>query len=140
MTLFARRATLPEPTGYSVIDEQMVIRGEINTQGTIRVDGRLEGRLHRADTIIVGSTGVIVGDVEAREVVVGGSIQGNIVAEGRVEVQASASVRGDVRTAAMLLHEGATVLGHLTVDQTPNAIEPPRLEIARKRTAPAHPG
>jgi cytoskeletal protein CcmA (bactofilin family) len=140
MTLFARRATLPEPTGYSVIDEQMVIRGEINTQGTIRVDGRLEGRLHRADTIIVGSTGVIVGDVEAREVVVGGSIQGNIVADARVEVQASASVRGDVRTAAMLLHEGATVLGHLTVDQNPEAIETPRLELARKRAAPALPG
>ncbi len=140
MALFSRRSALPEPTAYSVIDEQMVIRGEINTQGTVRVDGRLEGRQHRADTIIVGATGVIVGDVEAREVVIGGSIQGNIVAELRVDVQASATLHGDVRTSAMLLHEGGRVRGHLSVDHDTTAVAPPRLEIARVRSAPALPG
>src|SRR5438067_109076 len=44
MTLFARRQGLPDAAGYSVIDQQLVVRGEINTQGTIRVDGRLEAR------------------------------------------------------------------------------------------------
>jgi len=115
MSLFARRAPLPEPTGYSVIDEQLVIRGEITTEGTIRVDGRLEGRLHRADTLIVGANGVVTGDIEAREVNVAGTIEGNIVADARVEIQSSASVRGDIRSATLLLHEGSTLNGHVVI-------------------------
>jgi cytoskeletal protein CcmA (bactofilin family) len=144
MTLFARRAIVPEPIGYSVIDEAMVIRGEIDSPGAIRVDGRLEGRTHRADTIIVGATGVIVGDVTAREVVIGGAIEGNVAAEGRVEVQTTASIRGDVRAGAMLLHEGGVIHGHLAVGQretvSAEADEVPRLELTRARAVAALPG
>jgi cytoskeletal protein CcmA (bactofilin family) len=130
MSLFARRANLPEATGYSVVDEQLVIRGELTTEGTIRVDGRIEGRMHRAETLIVGASGVVIGDIEAREVVVAGTIQGNIVADTRVEIQSTASVRGDIRSASMMLHEGGTVNGHVTVDQQQSAVEAPRLELA----------
>jgi cytoskeletal protein CcmA (bactofilin family) len=133
MTLFARRAGLPDATSYSVIDEQLVIRGEITTQGTIRVDGRIEGRLHRADTLIVGTTGVVIGDVEAREVIVGGSIEGCVVADGRVEIQATASVRGDVRSASMMLHEGGRINGHVMVDRHEPPTENRRLELANDR-------
>jgi cytoskeletal protein CcmA (bactofilin family) len=144
MTLFARRAATPVAAGYSVIDEAMVIRGEISTRGTIRIDGRLEGRMHRADTIIVGATGAVIGDIEARELVVGGAIEGNVIALGRVEIQSSASIRGDVQASTMLLHEGGVVHGHLAVGQHEGLIEQstdaPRLEIARVRSAPALPG
>jgi len=131
--MFARRTTVPAPSGYSVIDEAMAIRGEIDSRGTVRVDGRVEGRTHHADTIIIGATGTIVGDIAAREVIVAGAIQGNVVAEGRVEVQASAKVHGDVRANGMFLHEGGVVHGHVTVgedgDGTAVATDVPRLEL-----------
>ena len=130
MTLFARRAPLPEPTGYSVVDEQLVIRGEITTEGTVRVDGRIEGRLHRADTLIVGANGVVIGDIEAREVVVAGTIEGSLVADARVEIQASASVRGDIRAATMMLHEGGTVNGHVVVSRHETPVAGRHLELA----------
>ena len=94
MTLFGRRGTVPEATGYSIIDEHTAVRGDLNTQGTIRIDGRVEGQAHRADTIIVGANGVVIGDVEAREIVVAGSIDGNVTADERIELQSAASVRG----------------------------------------------
>ncbi|HVX40862.1 MAG TPA: polymer-forming cytoskeletal protein [Gemmatimonadaceae bacterium] len=141
MTLFARRTDLPPATAYSVVDEHTVIHGEIATEGTIRIDGRLDGRMHRADTLIVGRTGTIVGDIEAREVVVAGAVQGNILADGRVEVQPTGSIRGDVRAPVMRLEEGGTVQGHVVVVAAaePALAEIPRLELARNRT-PALPG
>jgi cytoskeletal protein CcmA (bactofilin family) len=113
--MFARRPARPAQNGYSVIDNQLSISGDIHTEGTIRIDGRIEGTLHRADTLIVGSGGTVVGNIEAREVVIGGTIYGSLSVNGRVEVQASATIQGDIHAAAVMLEEGGTVRGHLVI-------------------------
>ena len=115
MKLFARRSARPAAEGYSVIDDQLSISGDIHTEGTIRVDGRIEGTMHRADTLIIGAAGAVVGNIEAREVVIGGELSGDLMVSGRVEVQKSATVRGDIRAAAVMLEEGGTVHGHVSI-------------------------
>lgn len=115
MKLFARRPTHAAASGYSVIDHALTISGDICTTGTIRVDGRVEGALHRADTLIIGAGGVVVGNVEAREVVAGGEICGNLTITERVEIQPTATIRGDIRAAAVHLLEGGSVHGHIAI-------------------------
>ena len=115
MKLFARRSARPAATGYSVIDNQLSISGDLDTEGTVRVDGRVQGTLHRADTLIIAAGGEVIGDVEAREVVIGGSLCGTLTVSGRVEVQTTATVEGDIRAAAILLQEGGTVRGHVSI-------------------------
>ena len=137
MRLLGRRSAVPAAAGYSVIDHRMTITGEIHTDGAIRVDGRVEGSLHHADMLIVGAEGAVVGDVEAREIVIGGAVHGNLTATGRVEVQKSATVRGDIRAAAVLLQEGATVHGHVSINPvgTDTAFVPERRIL---QLTPAH--
>ena len=86
------------------------------TQGTIRVDGRVEGYLHRVqyDDHRLGRRRR-GGNIEAREVVIGGEVLGNLVVDGRVEVKESGTVRGDIRATAVMLEEGGTVHGHVLV-------------------------
>jgi cytoskeletal protein CcmA (bactofilin family) len=115
MRLFARRPAHGATSGYSVIDQALTISGDIDTSGTIRVDGRVEGALHRADTLIIGAGGVVVGNIEAREVVAGGEVRGNLTITERVEIQATATVCGDIRAAAVQLLEGGTVHGHIAI-------------------------
>lgn len=133
MKLFRRPQAAPVAAGYSIIDKQLAISGELNTAGTVRVDGRVDGTRHRADTLVVGGEAVVVGDVEARDVVVGGEIRGNVIATGRIEIQANASVTGNIRAAAMVLEEGGVVKGHLTIApagaEVPAIPEPRRLEL-----------
>ena len=114
MSLFSRRNRNAE-AGYSVVDEHLTVRGELDTEGTVRVDGRVDGSLHRIGILIVGPAGTVVGDVEAREVVVAGTILGSVRAGKRIEVQSKAKVHGDVAAGAMQLHEGGAVLGHISV-------------------------
>jgi len=128
--------------GYSVIHDRLTIRGELDTDGTVRVEGRVEGPSHRAGTLIVGAGGFVVGDVEAKDVVVAGQIQGNVHASGRIEIEAGASIVGEIRANLMVLREGAAVHGQVSIGATPpSAIVAPggarRLEIANPATPAA---
>src|SRR5437879_2976836 len=113
MSILGGRPEKPASAGFSVVDDRLTIRGNIDTDGTVRVDGRIEGAVHRAGTIIVGVGGVVIGDVEAREVVVAGNIRGNVHARGRIEIESGAAVHGDIRASAMLLREGGAVDGQV---------------------------
>src|SRR3954469_15938942 len=132
--------------GYSVIHDRLTIRGELDTDGTVRVEGRVEGPTHRVGTLIVGAGGFVVGDVEAKDVVVAGQIQGNVHASGRIEIEAGASVVGEVRANLMILREGATIHGQVSIGTTPPAAianasgGARRLEIATPGTSPAATG
>jgi cytoskeletal protein CcmA (bactofilin family) len=117
MPLFTHRgsARAQTITGYSLVDEHMNVHGNLETAGTVRVDGHVEGHFHQATVLIVGATGVVAGDVHASEVVVAGHIDGSVVATGRVEIHATGVVRGDIVTAGMMLQEGGVIEGHVQV-------------------------
>src|ERR1044071_1254772 len=107
--------------GYSVIHDRLVIRGELDTDGTVRVEGRVEGPSHRVGTLIVGAGGFVVGDVQAKDVVVAGQIQGNVHASGRLEIEAGAPALGQIHANLMVLREGATIHGQVSIGATPSA-------------------
>lgn len=119
MSLFSRRnksqVLASVGTGYSVLDAQLTLRGDIDTAGSLRVDGRLEGSVVRAEVVMIGAGATIVGNVQAKEVIVGGAVQGNVVASGRVELQKTATVTGDIESGAIHIQEGGAVHGRLMV-------------------------
>ena len=130
MKLFKRgEAPSARATGdsYSILHASLTIYGDIETDGTVRVDGKLEGSIRRAGMVILGPGAAVLGNVAAREVIIGGTVQGNIEAKERVELQPSATVTGDIDAGAILMHEGGTVRGRLNVRSH-------TVEIARPRS------
>src|SRR5437868_10551492 len=116
MSLFSRRETSPIPsTNFSVLDSHISVNGDLETDGALRIDGRVEGSILRADLIVIGQGASVVGDVTAREVIVGGAVTGNIFAAQRTELQSSGIVAGDIRSAAILVQEGGVVQGRLYI-------------------------
>lgn len=116
MSLFSRRETSPIPTtNFSVFDSHIAIVGDVETDGALRIDGRLEGSIHRADLIVVGEGASVIGDITAREVIVSGAVTGNIFAAQRTELQSTGIVAGDIRSAAILVQEGGVVQGRLYI-------------------------
>ena len=118
MSLLARRSgPTSTPTaagsGYSLLDAQLSVSGDLDTGGSLRIDGKLEGNVRRADTVVLGVGATMSGDVHAREVVIGGTITGNVHATERVELQATAIVTGDILTQTILVQEGGVVNGRV---------------------------
>jgi cytoskeletal protein CcmA (bactofilin family) len=117
MSLLARRsgpaASSSNGSGYSLLDSQLALTGDLDTSGSLRIDGKLDGTVRRADTVVLGVGAVMSGDVHAREVVIGGTITGNVHATERVELQATAIVTGDILTQTILVQEGGVVNGRV---------------------------
>ena len=128
MSLLARRSgPTSTPTaagsGYSLLDAQLVVTGDLDTGGSLRIDGKLDGSVRRADTVVLGVGAAMSGDVHAREVVIGGTITGNVHATERVELQATAIVTGDILTQTILVQEGGVVNGRVLM-RPPEGVEP----------------
>jgi cytoskeletal protein CcmA (bactofilin family) len=99
--------------GYSLLDSQVVITGDLETSGSLRIDGKLDGSVMRADTVVLGVGATMSGDIHAREVVIGGTLTGSVHGSDRVELQATAVVTGDVHTGSVLIQEGGVVNGRV---------------------------
>ena len=111
-------------TGLTVIDQKLTIRGDIETEGAVRVDGRVEGASHRVGSLTIGSQGAVVGNIDATDVVVAGLVQGSIHASGRVEIDRGARVRGDVHARVLLMREGASINGKFLIESGTPEPEP----------------
>ena len=101
---------------FSVVSAECYFQGTLNVQGSLRVDGTLEGAVDNSRHVIVGDGGKIVGDVTAEIVVCGGTIEGNVCAD-MLEVLGKASIHGDIRAKKMIVEEGSRIDGHCSIGE-----------------------
>lgn len=95
---------------FSIVSAECYFQGTLSVQGSLRVDGKLEGSVDNARQVIVGEGGKITGDVTGQTVVCGGDIEGNVCAE-MLEVLGKASIKGDIRAQKMIVEEGGRIEG-----------------------------
>lgn len=101
----------------SVIGPGMEIVGDIKSDGTVRVEGRVEGSIKAAKSVVVGREGTVDGDIETQDVVVAGRISGTVYGESRVELKDTCQVSGDIRSRRIKLDEGGRVEGSLQMGE-----------------------
>lgn len=102
------------------IGKSVLIRGEVKGSEDLYIDGQIEGTIHLSESrLTVGPNATLSADVNARDVLVMGSIQGNIVASGRVELRAGSQVNGDIRAQRLAIEDNAIFRGKVDLTQTP---------------------
>jgi len=128
----AKPAKTPPPSSLSVIGAGMTVRGDIETAGVVKVEGTIDGHVQAGSQVLVAKGGVVRGDIETREAVIGGEVAGAISSSERVEIQSGASVQGDVLTRRISVAEGATLNGHIRMGELGErpAAKPPTPAVA----------
>ncbi len=95
------------------------IKGEISGNEDLHIDGSVEGLVQLEDRkLTVGASAKVTADVVAREVVVYGSVKGNLRARDRIEIKKDGSVVGDLTTARIMIEDGAYFKGSIEIDRT----------------------
>jgi cytoskeletal protein CcmA (bactofilin family) len=107
----------PESRGGSAtIGKAVKIVGQIYSKEELYVDGDLEGTLEALENkLTVGPNGTVHASVKAREVVVLGTIQGNVEAADKIEIRKDAKLVGDIRTARIIIEDGAYFKGSIDI-------------------------
>lgn len=95
----------------SIIGPGMTIVGDCQTDGSVRVEGSVEGSIKAGKAVVVGKQGLVTGDIATQDAVISGRVQGTLVAASRLELQATAHIEGEVHTRRMQLEEGAVLNG-----------------------------
>ena len=104
--------TTGQSTLNSMLGQGCKIKGDIELQGTIRIDGQFEGSISCPDTLIIGKSGVVKADVKVKNAVIGGKLVGNISATNKIELQTGSHVEGDIQTARLVIDEGVFFEGN----------------------------
>ena len=102
--------------GAATIGKAVKIAGNIYSREDLYVDGELEGTVEALEhKLTIGPNGTVKAAIKAREVVVLGSIHGNVEATDKIEIRKDAKLTGDIRTARIIIEDGAYFKGSIDI-------------------------
>lgn len=98
------------------IGKNVTITGQICSREDLFVDGEVEGTIELAENkLTIGANGKVKAGVHAREVVIIGSVQGNVEATEKVDIRKDAKLLGDIRTSRIVIEDGAVFKGSIDI-------------------------
>ncbi len=110
----------------TIIGKGTVFDGTIAVQGGLRVEGTVKGKVSGADSISIGEDGKVEADINARLIIVGGNVTGNIFAEEKIELQSRSVVTGDLKAKSLVVEEGAVFHGKCNMKEETKSQKPPK--------------
>lgn len=89
------------PESISIISEGAVMNGDFESNGDIRVDGRLNGNIYCNSKLLIGPKGIIEGNISGNHADIQGTVKGNIKMSGQLNLQGKATITGDINVARL---------------------------------------
>ena len=100
------------------IGKTIVICGEVKGSEDLIVDGRVEGTVNLSESrLTIGPTAIVAANLSAKDILILGQVQGNLVASGRVELRTGCQVEGDIRALRLAVEDNAVFRGKVDLTQ-----------------------
>lgn len=107
--------------GTTVVGSGANFNGVLRVNGSLRVDGEVEGTVEVAQHLTVGASGVMKAEIKANSAHVAGRIKGRINAKGKVELEKGSRLEGDVHASSFKIMDGAFFQGQCTMGEEKSA-------------------
>lgn len=112
MGLFARRTRTHQNSVLdTIIGPSATWSGTLRSDGGVRVEGRFEGCIEVAGNVVVAESGMVDGNIIARDIIIGGIVRGDVEGAGRLEVLSTGQLIGDITVASFMIDEGGLFEG-----------------------------
>jgi cytoskeletal protein CcmA (bactofilin family) len=122
-----KKTAYADDGNITLLAKGVELKGEIRVEGTVRIDGRLEGDIHTKGQVIVGEDGVVKGTINAGILISSGRIKATITVTERVQLLKTGIIMGEVHAPLFSMEEGAKFQGLTDMGVTAWPEEAPRL-------------
>ncbi|MBT8496050.1 MAG: polymer-forming cytoskeletal protein [Deltaproteobacteria bacterium] len=96
--------------------------GKLTFEGTVRIDGHLKGEVFSDDVLVIGEGAVVEAVIDIGEIIIQGTVKGNITAKRSVEILAPGKVKGDITTPALQIDKGVIFDGRANMEGIAEAV------------------
>jgi cytoskeletal protein CcmA (bactofilin family) len=130
------------PRGTAALGKSVIVKGQIFSREDLTIDGEVEGTVELQEhRLTVGPNGKVLASVKAREIVVLGTIHGNVETTDKLEIRKDAKLVGDIKTARIVIEDGAFFKGNIDIVRAEAArvVPPAPAPAPRPVTAAAAP-
>lgn len=125
-------------SGAATIGKAVMVKGQIFSREDLVIDGEVEGTVEAQEhRVTVGPNGKVHAGVKAREIVVQGSIQGNVEAADKIDIKKDARLVGDIKTARIVIEDGAYFKGSIDITRSEAKPQPAKPAVPVERPAAA---
>jgi cytoskeletal protein CcmA (bactofilin family) len=104
-----------ESGSINLISQGTIIKGDINSNGDIRIDGQVEGTIITKGKLVVGPTGIVIGEVSCTNADISGSVNAKITVSELLSLKSTAKLNGDISTNKIAIEPGANYTGNCTM-------------------------
>jgi cytoskeletal protein CcmA (bactofilin family) len=105
------------------VDATTEFEGTLRCKETLRIDGRIKGEVECEKAVLVGEGARVHANIAAHEVLVAGTIKGDITARCKITLEKTAVVTGDLITPGIVIEEGAKVKGRIVIGSDPAPVQ-----------------
>ena len=96
-----------ENNELTIISSGVVLEGKLKCSGNIRIDGSINGDIYAAGNITVGNSGKVIGEISAKDITIGGKVEGIVKAENKIILEAKSKLKGELITKILVIVAGA---------------------------------
>jgi len=101
-----------EERATTIIGGGTSFNGVLKVNGSLRVDGEVEGQIAVSEALVIGPTGVVKAEISAESAVITGRVQGLVRVKGKVQLMRGSRLEGDVHSSSFQIEDGATFQGN----------------------------
>ena len=121
---------------HTILGSESAFEGKLTFQGAVRIDGKFKGEIYTADTLVVGERAEIDAEIHVGNIIVNGTVRGNIYAKEVIELQAPAKLYGDVETPSLIIQKGVIFQGGCRMENLGSS-KKEKIRVVTKQDQPA---
>ncbi len=101
----------------TIISTGVMLEGKLSSNGNVRIDGNVKGNINAKGNVTIGSHGEVAGEISAQVITLGGKVNGSLVANDKIMLEPTASLKGDIVAKILVIEEGAVFEGNSSMNK-----------------------